>query len=66
MARDFFLLEMKKKIILNDKLILMERQILKLIMFEDEILFLKISSELYSEFKCLILLHAKRINQIYV
>lgn len=66
MARDFFLLEMKKKMILNDKLILMERQILKLIMFEDEILFLKISSELYSEFKCLILLHAKRINQIYV
>lgn len=66
MARDFFLLEMKKKMILNDKLILMERQILKLIMFEDEILFLKISSELYSEFKCLILLHTKRINQIYV
>lgn len=66
MARDFFLLEMKKKMILNDKLILMERQILKLIMFEDEILFLKISSELYSEFKCLILLHAKRINQINV
>lgn len=52
--------------ILNDKLILMERQILKLIMFEDEILFLKISSELYSEFKSLILLHTKRINQIYV
>lgn len=52
--------------ILNDKLILMERQILKLIMFEDEILFLKISTELYSEFKCLILLHTKRINQIYV
>lgn len=40
--------------------------LLKLIMFEDEILFLKISSELYSEFKCLILLHTKRINQIYV
>lgn len=32
---------------MNDKLILMKRQILKLIMFEDEILFLKISSELY-------------------
>lgn len=56
MVCDFFFLEMKKKMIFNDKLIL------KLIMFEDEILFLKILSELYFEFKCLILLYIKWIN----
>lgn len=61
MVCDFFFLEMKKKIF-NDKLIFMEWQILKLIMFEDEILFLKILSELYFEFKCLILLYVKWIS----